>query len=203
MAHSDEDLERILSNGHLSGREYDRIEAEVMRRVAPDPERRRGRWLLAGLAAAGGVGACFFYLGVLAPRSAEVSGFRAKGGAAAPAEGAVALSCPDAGGPCRLGETLVFAVDSSRVSGYLNAYAERVDPPGGERIGYFPTASGSAPRVAPGTGTVVLAQGVRLGSEHAAGLYRVHVWFSDEKPGRSADASSTEKTTSVLLRITE
>jgi hypothetical protein len=40
MSPADEDLERLLTQGCLSGATYDRIEASVMERVAPELRRQ-------------------------------------------------------------------------------------------------------------------------------------------------------------------
>jgi len=195
MSHADEDLERLLAQGHLSGATYDRIEANVLERVAPEPRRRRSPWLCAAvLPAAAALGGLSLFLGRPAP-SAE-AGFTPKGSATALA-GAVELAC-SAERACRVGDTLVFVVDTGVARGYLNASAQRVEPPSAERIRLFPSARGESPRLAAGAGTTVVPEGVRLNGAFGPGVYRIDIWFSDDAPSPEPRGG---RTTSVELRI--
>jgi hypothetical protein len=199
MSLDDADLERLLARGRLSGAAYDRIEARVFARTSTRRGLgRNGRWTLLAAALCGVVA-----LGVAFVRPArEVTslGFRAKGGPSPAAAGAVELSCSSEGRPCRVGDTLMFLVDSDAVSGYLSASAVRLDPPSEERTLYFPTRSGEAPYVGAGHGTVVASEGVRL---TGAGLYRVEIRFSKSKPERVPWGEDTTGVLSVPLRIEE
>jgi hypothetical protein len=167
-------LDKLLAKGNLGGPRYDRILDSVLERVdAPRPA-RRAAWVLAPLA--GLSLAAVVVLIVIRPAREPLA---PKGGDPATSV-ALSIGCASAagGGACRVGDTLLFEVNAAITSGYLGAYAQRADAPGGERIWYFPSATGSAPRVEPGQGTVVVRKGIRLGPEHAPGRYRVTVWVS-------------------------
>jgi hypothetical protein len=71
----------------------------------------------------------------------------------------------------------MLSVNNNQTAGYLLAFAERVGSPGG-RIWYFPAQDGTAPSVEAKAATAVLSQGVRLGSPHAVGQYRIMAWLS-------------------------
>jgi hypothetical protein len=115
--------------------------------------------------------------------------FTERGAESGVVAGSVQLACGSSGGRvCRAGDTLMFMVNSAATSGYFGAYAEPADRRGlsGERIWYFPTASGATqPRVERGSGTVVLPRGIKVGAEHHAGRYRVTVWLSTRPLRRS------------------
>jgi hypothetical protein len=200
MPYDDDDLERLLAHGHLSGRAYDRIESRVMQSVVPRAPLARFGWILAAaLPAAAALGGLALYLGAApAGEPSEASGFTAKG-AGTPLAGSVELRCSSER-PCRVGDTLLFLVDTGVVHGYLNASAQRIAPPSLERIRFFPTASGESPRLEAGGGTIVVEKGVRLGKTLGPGVYRVDVWWTDAAP--SLDASAGRKT-SVELTIEE
>lgn len=199
MPYADEDLERLLSNGHLSGRAYDRIEERVMERVTPRRRPPRLAWLLAAalpmVAAAGGL---VFFLGRPASDSSLDGGFRTKGGEPALA-GAVELRC-SMERACRVGDTLHILVDTDVAHGYLNVSAQRISPPSPERIRFFPTESGDSPLVEAARGTIVVDRGVRLGSSLTPGVYRVDVRWTDGAPSPDPGAG---RGTSVELRIDE
>jgi hypothetical protein len=180
MSYDDQDLERLLTNGYLSGASYDRIAANVMQRVLPPPRRPKAAWLrVALLPAAAVLSGLALYL-VTSQGDTGSTGFTAKGTSASVAD-AVELTC-SADRPCRAGDTLVFVVDTTLVHGYLNASARRIAPESSERVRFFPTEKGDSPRVEPGTGTTVVPQGVRLGPSLGPGKYQVDVWFTDDAP---------------------
>ena len=198
MSFSDDDLEGLLANGHLSGRAYDRIEARVMDRVLPRARPSRLYWLMAAaLPAAAALGGILLYLSRPAEESNPSGGFTAKG-AEGPLAGAVELRCSADRG-CRTGDTLLFLVDTNRVHGYLNASAQRITPPSPERIRFFPTGSGESPLVEGTGGMKVIEKGVRLGPSFGPGVYRVDVRWT-EAP--STDPSAGHGT-SVELKIDE
>lgn len=206
MRYDEEEVERLLAGGYLSGAQYDRIEARVLRRVASQPARGGIRRVLPDLAAPLGgtalvVGALALHVGSSEPPAANAPSFTAKGAAAAPKQGAVELVCSGAPRACTVDDTLMFVVNTSVASGYLHASAERVEPPSPERIWLFPTEDGESPRVEPGQGTTVVPQGIRLASLPGPGLYRVDIWFSEGKPLAERDRLRAERRLPVLLRI--
>jgi len=191
----DPQIDRLLSRGYLGGPRHDAILREVLKGAeVPSRARSLRRWLALALVPGAAVAAGLaVWLTVASPAQPP---FTEKGGAGGVPASAVNLACgPAKGRVCRVGDTLMFTVNAAVISGYFGAYAERVDaaPPGvgnqgaaGERIWYFPTAAGAAPVVAPGQGTLVLPDGIRLGPEHRPGRYRVTVWLSSAPLGRSA-----------------
>jgi hypothetical protein len=200
MQHDDRSLERLLARGHLSGAEYDRIETRVLDRVARPGKPGRGRWLVVAapvVAAAAGLALCI--TGLRAPADPS-GGFTPKGTTVTTIDGAVELVCSGDARPCRVGDTLMFLVDSSVASGYLNATATRIAPPSEERYVLFPSAGGQSPYVASGSGTVVVPQGIRIGAQHGAGLFRVEVSFFERG---AALAPRLAGTTSVDLKVVE
>jgi hypothetical protein len=199
MPYPDQDIERLLANGHLSGRAYDRIEERVMERVAPRRRVPRLRWLLAAaLPAVTAVGGLVFFLGRTPPASNDGGGFREKGSEPALA-GAVELRCSTERS-CRVGDTLLFLVNTDVIHGYLNVSAQRISPPSPERIRFFPTESGDSPRVEAARGTIVLEKGIRLGPSLSPGIYRVDLRWTD---GAASPDPSAGRGTSVELRIDE
>ncbi len=199
MPYADEDLERLLAHGHLSGRAYDRIESRVMQSVLPRAPVSRFYWVLAAaFPAVTALGGLAFYLSLPAGEPSEAGGFTTKGADASLA-GAVELRCSSER-PCRVGDMLLFLVDTDLVHGYLNASAQRVAPPSPERVRLFPTESGESPHLVAGGGTAVAEKGVRLGKSLGPGVYRVDVRWTDTAP--SSDPSAG-RGTSVELRIEE
>jgi hypothetical protein len=195
--YDDSELNQLLARGRLSGAEYDRVERQVLARVAPKPRRL---WpVLAPLAAALCAGAVFLF----GWRSTPIDGsetpprFTPKGNGTV--NGVVSAGCggTDAG-VCHLGDTLMFTVSGRTSGGFLVAYAERLDGPTGERIWYFPKASGAAPRIEASTGTLVLRDGIRLGAPHTRGRYRLTAWISDTPVERAALAATEPRATQQL-----
>jgi hypothetical protein len=186
MGLSDRDIDALLAQGRLSGPEADRILEHVLDRTARGGTTRRLWWPLTagfGLAAAT---AALLLIGPMAQREGE--GFTPRGGAA----GATGLPATDLDvaclgaslTACPRGSTLLFAVQSGAPAGYLAAWAEPAG--GGERVWYF-SADGEAPAVARSTaGTQPLSRGVRVGPEHAAGSYVVHVVLSEQPLTKAA-----------------
>jgi len=200
MPYADEDLERLLARGNLSGRAYDEIESRVMRAVLPEqPRRSRFYWVLAAaLPAVTALGGLAVYLGAPGEKPPDTGGFTAKGADTSLA-GSVELRCSGKGG-CRAGDTLHFLVNTAVAHGYLNASAQRITPPSPERIRFFPTASGESPRVEPLGGTIVVDKAVRLGASLGPGVYRVDVRWTDAAPSADPNAG---RGVSVELRIDE
>ena len=174
---SDGDLDALLSGGRLSGPARDRIFDGVAAEVARETRSRvRRRVWATALAGAGAVAAMV----VLAPRLTMIGSqpFRAKGG---PVQGATQLDLVCSGGTldaCPQGATLMFGASGAAATGVLSAYAEPLDP-GVERIWYF-SADGESPRLTVGGSTDVAQRAVRIGSEHAPGRYRLHVFLTRE-----------------------
>lgn len=176
----EEDIDRLLARGYLSGSQYDEIEERVLGGPATSVQRVRLRRIVpAALAFAGLAAAVAFW-----PRAP--SEFTAKGNLAGDV-GMVDVSC---GRPspheCRIGDTMIFTVNSALASGYLAAYAVRVGAAEPERIWYFPATDEAGPKIAPGSGTIVLPQGVRVGPEHTVGRYAVTLRLSKTPLARAA-----------------
>jgi hypothetical protein len=199
MPYADDDLERLLAHGHLSGRAYDQIESRVMQSVLPRPRASRFYWALAAaLPAVAALGGLVLYLSGSPGAPSDTGRFTAKGAATSLA-GAVELRCSTERA-CRAGDTLLFLVDTNVVHGYLNASAQRITPPSPERIRLFPTESGESPRVEAAVGMAVLDKGVRLGKSLGPGVYRVDVRWTDAAPSTDPSAG---RGTSVELKIDE
>jgi hypothetical protein len=199
VSKEDLQLEELLGQGNLGGPEYDRILGKVLARTQPRAKKRAAWFLVPAAGVSLALAAWVLYVH---PRGEQVTPKGAAGGASA----AVTIGCgPSASRVCAVGDTLMFEVNAAVASGYLGAYAERVDAPGGERIWYFPSASGSAPRIDSGAGTAVAPQGIRLGPEHAPGTYRVSVWLSTRPLQRTevdgADAATMRSRASFELVV--
>jgi hypothetical protein len=181
-------LDQLLSRGSLSGPQYDEIFERVMERTgAAAPARRRfWKWsCVAAVALAPAAVLLWFH------QSGD-HGVRSKG-PPGQAVAAVDISCgPSVSRACRAGDVLMFTVNAAMASGYLGAFAERLDDPAHERIWYFSEATTGPPLVGPGTGTVVVPQGIRIGAEHRPGRYRVTAWIASQPLGRGQvdDAAS-------------
>jgi hypothetical protein len=172
---NERDLDALLSGGRLSGPARDQIFDTVAAEVAGETRSRaRRRVWRAAMAVAGAAAAIL----VVAPRlmTPDSEGLRAKGaqvGVAAQLDvaciGGTLASCPQ-------GATLVFGASGVAATGVLSAYAE---PMGRdvERIWYF-SAEGESPRLTVGGATDVARRAVRIGSEHAPGRYRLHVFLT-------------------------
>lgn len=174
---NDEDLDALLSGGRLSGpardRIFDSVAAEVGREARSRVRRRVWATVLAGAGAAAA-------LLVLAPRLKTIDSqpFRAKGGESS---GAAQLEVVCSGGTlasCPQGATLMFGASGAAGTGVLSAYAEPLEG-NLERIWYF-SADGESPRLTIGGSTDVAQRAVRIGSEHAPGRYRLHVFLTRE-----------------------
>jgi hypothetical protein len=169
------ELDFLLARGGLSGPEKERVLGRVLDGVAPARPWWRRSWLglgagLGTAAAAAAVLVLTLRPGALPDRSA---GLTPRGQESAQPALDLEVACSD--GPlaaCPQGSTLLFALRGSIPDGFLGAYAEPAG--GGERIWYF-SSEGEAPRVTAASGTQPQARGVRLGPEHAAGSYLVHV----------------------------
>jgi hypothetical protein len=167
------ELDRLLSRGRLGGPRHDEISQRVVARTRPRPARGIYRVLTVGALASGLLGAALI---VVRPDHATAP-LRSKGGPGQP-NPSLTLTC--LGGElaaCPLGATLMFSVGGTVQPGYLAAYADP-DPPG-ERVWYF-SARGESPGVAASEGSArPLSRGIRLGPEHTAAQYRVHVLLTD------------------------
>jgi hypothetical protein len=178
----DERLDELLAGGTLGGPRYDEIFEKVLERSGlsrrPSVSRRLRKWFVAsGVVLVPAIAAWLLWLRPADPPPTP------KG--AAESSAAFDISCgTSVGSVCRPGDTLMISVNAAVTSGHVGAYAERVGDPSRERIWYFPTAVGAAPAVAPGGGTVVLAQGIRIGPEHPPGTYRLTIWISERPMAR-------------------
>ena len=172
---SDDDLDVLLAGGRLSGpardRIFDKVAAEVAREARPRAQRRV--WTFA-MVAAGAAAVLIVAPRLLTTRAPD--GFRAKGGPGAPG---LQLDVACIGGTlaaCPSGATLTFGAAGAAGSGFLSAYAEPLES-SHERIWYF-SAEGESPLLTVGDGTEVARRAIRVGPEHAAGRYRVHVFLT-------------------------
>lgn len=167
-------IERLLAGGYLSGAEYDAIEQQVLRKTLGErrkPARAHGAGIVAALALAAVV---VLWLGT-------PSSFTPKGDAQPASSGGLEVTCgATLEHRCQAGSTLLFLANSAKASGYLGAYAERMDAGVPERIWYFPDAQGASPRLEGAASTQVVGRGIRIGAEHPAGWYRVVVWLTTE-----------------------
>jgi hypothetical protein len=166
----------LLSQGNLSGQQREEVLARVLDGVSaaePAPRGRRALWAGASLAVAAA-------LVLLVVRPALRSDLRDKGGA-----GPILRVACEPGGmeACRLGSTLLFAVEGAPASAHLAAYAEPLG--GGERVWYF-SAEGESPPVTDRTPDAVLRRGIRLGAEHRPGPYRLTVLLTGSPLPRAA-----------------
>jgi hypothetical protein len=161
MSNDDDRIDSLLAQGALGGPARERILDRALSAAAPR-RRRWSRWLALAIPAAAVM--LFF---ALRPRPA----FTPKGGRA----GALLdVNCGDTvGRKCARGSTLLFQVGGAAQSGVLLAWAEPKD--GGERIWYFPDNNGEVPQVRASSSLQTLARGIRIGPEHAAGDYMVHI----------------------------
>lgn len=194
----DERVERLLAGGYLSGSQYDAIEQRVLARTAKPRMGQVFRWVAPGALAVASVAA----LAVLLVRKPPE--FNEKGTDAS--LGVFDVSCKrPLRHTCGSGETLAFLVNSALASGYLGAYAERVDDPSHSRIWYFPNAQGESPYIGRSSQTVVLPSGIRVGPEHRQGRYRVTLWLSAKPLSRAqverADASLFVARSSLMTEI--
>lgn len=172
MNRDDAETDRLLARGDLGGPRYDEILQRVLERTAPPAAARtwsRRRLLIPLTALVAGFAAWVVFVGP------DRDHFTPKGDRDSDA---IAVGCRFPGGECRPGEKLVFTVNGALTHGYLGAYAERVDDPSHHRIWYFPTAAGTSPLVAPGSGTQVVPQGIEISQDHPPGRYRVNAWIS-------------------------
>jgi hypothetical protein len=78
---------------------------------------------------------------------------------------------------------LIFRVEPASKPVYVEAYAEPVRP-GAARIQYFPRTDESPLLLDPTRQHDVFRKAVLVGSEHAAGRYRIHVLLREQAPDR-------------------
>jgi hypothetical protein len=169
-------LDQLLSRGSLGGPQYDEIFERVMERSGATAPARRRFWRWSWVAAVALAPAVVL---LLVHRSGDQA-LRSKG-PPGQAIAAVDISCgPSAARACRAGDVLMFTVNAAVASGYLGAFAERLDDPTHERIWYFSEATTGPPLVRPGAGTVVVPRGIRIGPEHRPGRYRVTAWIASQ-----------------------
>ena len=176
----DSALRFLLAGGRLAGADHDRILGRIRRAAAP---RRRLGWWLAGFGAALSAATAVLVLGVGLRHAApggDAGALTAKGlGGGAGVE----ARCPGRPrGSCRVGDKLIFEVEGAPDGGLLAAYAESGS---GERIWYFPTREGRLAQVPASAGTCVVGEAARIGDEHAAGRYTLHLYVLDRAVDRA------------------
>jgi hypothetical protein len=161
----------LLANGNLSGSQREEVLGRVLEGVqAAEGARRWSRVLTWAGASTALVAAAAILLWI----RTNDEGLRAKGPArVAPI---VRVDCEPGGlSACRLGGTLLFAVESAPPGARLAAYAE--PPGGGERIWYF-SGDDESPSVGDRTPDGILRRGIRVGPEHQPGAYRLTVFIT-------------------------
>jgi hypothetical protein len=195
-------LDELLARGTLGGRHYDEIFEKVVARTGLKGGRAARRWVK-WIFGAGAVlvPAVTAWIIIARPQPDRQTAKGEHG-----MVGALQIGCGRSGDPvCRTGDTLMFSVNAAIVSGYLGAYAERIGDPTHERIWYYPTFAGHSPAVARGEGTVVLPDGIRIGSEHRPGHYRVTSWIADRPFTRAevaaGDHAPFSTTTNIDLQV--
>jgi hypothetical protein len=155
----------------MGGPERERVLGAVLAKTAPRRWRRLLGWGLTVATAAA------MLLLVMRPVP-----FRARGGGGAPL---LEVGCRDGSlDACPSGSALLYRADGAVDGGFLAAWA--VPEGGGEKIWYFPTASGESPSVTARSEVQTLARGVRLGPEQPPGRYRVHLLLSRRPLERAA-----------------
>jgi hypothetical protein len=180
----DNELDRLLARGGLSGPDRDRIFEQVLRDVGAERGRRPVGRMLA-LASAAVTAAAIVAVVVwtsLSPGGRE-GGFRTKGSG----EGVVVeIGCRHGEhirrDRCTRGDRLLLQIDGLQQEAYLAAWA---DGPDGRRVWYFPADDGAMPRLRPGAGPVLVDRSVRIGDEHAPGNYQVTVLILSSRLGRA------------------
>jgi hypothetical protein len=179
MKTADQELQRLLARGRLGGPGRERVLERILQGIARPVARRWRIWIATLALAASGTTAL-----VLMRRTPAGDEFTAKEGAKGKT-GVLDLAClGGSSAACAEGSTLVFSATGASRPGYLAAYAEPAG--GGERIWYF-SADGESPAIPVSTsGTHPAPRGVRLGPEHAAGHYLVHVFLTTTPLTRSA-----------------
>jgi hypothetical protein len=190
MAHTDQELDRLLARGRLGGPGRDRVLEGVLQQQARAERRTRARFLAWGTGVMALAAAASGVVVVVAPRARPVDdGIRPKSavsGVAAPAW--LDLAC--SGGTleaCPRGATLLFGVAGAARAGFLAAYAEPEAGSGArERIWYFSAESETPAVAASGDGVGLAPRGIRVGPEHAPGGYVVHVFLCAQPLGREA-----------------
>jgi hypothetical protein len=183
-SHTDDDsaIRFLLAGGRLAGADHDRILRRIRRAAAP---RRRLGWWFAGFGATLSAAAAALVLGVgLRHRARDEGALTAKGAAG----GAVLEArCPGRPrGSCRIGDKLIFEVQGAANGGLFAAYAESAS---GERIWYFPTRDGHLAQLPATAGTSVVGEAARIGEEHAAGRYTLHLYVLDGPVDRATLAA--------------
>jgi hypothetical protein len=177
----DNELDRLLARGRLSGPDRDRILDRVLQNVGTEPARRPRGWLVAIASAAAAAIVAVVVWVALQPGDRD-EGFRTKGGGAGVA---VEIGCRHGEDirrdRCARGDRLLVQVDGLGQEAYLAAWA---DGPDGRRVWYFPEDDGVMPRVVPGGGPVLVDRSVGIGDEHAPGNYQITVLILAEKAGR-------------------
>jgi hypothetical protein len=143
-------LDRLLARGRMSRPEKERMFDEVTR-AAERPASRR--WLTALRFAIPAL-AVLVLVPFLMLRHHD-AGFAAKGEAS---HARIEAAC--AGG-CRPGAKLVFRTSDVATASVLAAWSEV----GGERVWYFPSASGELPKIAPHQSPELVSRAVQVG-EH-------------------------------------
>ncbi len=180
---NDGELDRLLARGELSRPEKERILGAVLQRTRADATAAdRGaswlwRWRLAFAAATVALLAVPGVVLWSRAQQAQRGTFATRGGGSTPV---VEVSCRHL---CARGDTLVFRVHDLKETAFLAAFA--LDE-SGARIWYFPTDDGEVVRLEPSKRPQTLKRGVRIGSEHPPGVYRIHLVLSRRPLDRKA-----------------
>jgi hypothetical protein len=166
---NDDDIDRLLARGGLSGPQRERIFDEVHRTVG---KRKAFRW--SRYAAFGAPLAIAAALALVLYPSHRLGGFAAKGTQSSVVE----VLCPDGAlSACPLGSKLFFSIEGIVAPVFVHAYADPVGS-GHERVWYFPTTNGAEPISVSPDQERLLKKAVVIGPEHGSGAYRIHVVLS-------------------------
>lgn len=159
----DDSLHSLLARGRLSGAQRERaLEAALQ-------QARGGRgWARrvvgSGLALAAAAAVAVWIVGGTSPGEGSQAPTLVAKGSDAPLLTASCMGRP--AGECHSGDRLIFEIEGARARGFFAAYAECAS---GERIWYFPTATGSLPEIVPNSARTIIGQAARIGSEHGVG----------------------------------
>jgi hypothetical protein len=186
MPVSDDEIDYLLSGGGLGGEQLERIRGRLTATARARARARAWRRTMLAVTAAGVVAAAAAAV-VLVPRAmTDHEAMRAKGaGRTSATPASLHVAClSGALSACPRGSVLGFSVGGSEGPGFVTAFADPVEG-AGDRIWYFldqPLASTGDSRV--------LASGARVGREHTARRYRIHLLLSPHPLGRERAAAT-------------
>jgi hypothetical protein len=194
---TDDELDLLLSRGHLRGPVAERARERLLDSAAPAPPPwwRRIRFVLPVLATAMAATAGLVLVARTPSDPNQPTGeFRNKGGSGRSA--LLGLTCAGASADhCPRGARVSVAV-SGGSAGYLGGYAEPEG--GGERIWYFSVEDGIAALTGGSDQARLVSRSILLGPEHQAARYRVQLLLAARPLSRAEILD--QKTPGVLAR---